>query len=188
MSELQFLSIDIDYWHDPQIASKNIDKVLRFVNRRKIPAHVVMNHQQMLRFVDESKARTVINLDQHSDIHSKDTDYLDCGSWLSYVKWRKHGKYIWARNYQKTEYGNCNWRHFNWDGDLDWAEAKSDFFNPKTFDIKELLTQNVSDVCICLSPGYTPKDVYTELYSKLMALPYLKGRLNENFGRPCVPS
>lgn len=109
-----YLSVDIDFFAPPYYASD--EEVLTFLDllrdvaaKKNVPIHAMMNHNQMLKYVDCSSARRLINLDAHSDLADKDVDERNIGTWISYVKWRKEGEYFWLRNAHDPWAGECGY-------------------------------------------------------------------------------
>jgi hypothetical protein len=185
---MDFLSLDLDFWRDPVVAVPAVQEVLQFVRRRGIPGSVVMNHQQMLATVNASKARRLINIDEHSDFASPPINDLNCGTWVSYVKWRGTGSYLWIRNHKDSFHGACNGGNYpRWNSHHDWAEMRSTYRGQSVALVGQL-TRNVTEVCICLSPAFTPKPVYNATRGLLKGLPYRRGVRDEyQQGRTCQP-
>lgn len=174
-----FLSIDLDFWLTPEPALKSIADVMKYAAEHNIPLNVMMNHQQMLPHVNHSAARTLVNLDQHSDARDVRVDRFDCGSWISYVNWRKDGQFVWAKNNPDMARGNCNWK-FNapWNQNIGWGLTRADILDQK-FNIHDLL-KDAFGIGICLSPAYTYKQVYDAVRPILKGLPYQPGWTREN--------
>ena len=197
-----YLSLDLDFFNasgrsaEPLflgLVEYNLERVAEFVKRRKIPCVAVMNHQQMLRFVDQSGCDTLLNVDTHSDLAEASIDALSCGTWVSYVKWRKTGQYIWHHGY--TAYrGDCSGganlfcprpRHKRgqMSGWRDVHHKKTTRMPPLGNDIKA--------VGVCLSPCYVdfPEEtgeLLRDWYDR-HRIPYVKGRLDEHFSVPRRP-
>jgi hypothetical protein len=173
-----FLSIDVDYWYDPKAAHAGLTSVLKRARRRGLPLCAVMNHQQLLSIVSASEARQLVNVDEHSDLTSSDIDELSCGTWVSYVKWRQEGKYLWVRGYPSTTHGNCN-------GDKDWYEGSDwgltrTLYNPEA-NVGRFVNASCVGVGLCQSPEFARaavQDVFRDLV-KAYGVPYKKGRMNE---------
>jgi len=187
-----YLSIDVDYWQYKEYhkAKKQLENLLQ--HRRNIPTIVVMNHQQLLPYVNSSGADTLVNIDEHSDLCSRDVNSLDCGSWVSFVKWRHSGRYMWYRNRHNDSFGNCNLREWNyqcqkWDGGSDWKKTSSVY--DKSLKIDSFLKRCVG-IGICISPGFcsewAPKLCKDLVH--LYGLDYRKGRMNENYRRWVRPT
>jgi hypothetical protein len=104
-----YLSVDIDYWDrgDQRMACT---RFIRRALRLRVPTLVVLNHDELLADVDRSGCRRVEHVDYHSDVadHPQEccskghTDCVSCkelhldeGTWLSFVRWRKHGELLW---------------------------------------------------------------------------------------------
>ena len=190
---MAFRSIDIDFWRKPDVARESLTKIFDRLPRG-IDKIAVMNHQQLERFVSQSNARTLINIDTHSDITHFDIGDFNCGTWVSYVRWRKEGKYVWYRSNPTTEAGNCNKCDLPWNDNVDWKSATS-AHRAQSFDFSSNLDlANVVGVGLCLSPSFngdghygilyedTPMEaVFRDIVNKYN-LPYLKGKGYENFG------
>jgi hypothetical protein len=137
----------------------------------------------MLDSVNASKARSLVNVDEHSDLADRKCDRFNCGTWVSYVVWRHEGSYTWIRNSRSTAVGNCNGccsGDDNWDYDSDWRTRRSIFRKPKKDSLETLLTRDVVDVGICISPGYTNERlqrVTREIFRDL--IPLKRGVSNE---------
>jgi hypothetical protein len=200
-----YLSIDIDFWRTPKVAQASLIQLFD-----KLPTDIdrvaVMNHQQLEKFVSKSNARTLINIDTHSDLSEASTTDFNCGTWVAYVSWRKEGKYIWYRGHNDTDVGSCN-SGKPWMEGTDWLSYKT-AFRKQSFDFSSKLDiSNVVGVGLCLSPSYNgdgcsapgyyyanhnPDDLRMEKVFKFIVnkynLPYLKGRRIEHFGRDRHPS
>jgi hypothetical protein len=175
-SEEVFLSIDVDFWEDPFEMARFVEPIVR---NKRINVNAIMNHQQALQFVNKSNTNVLINIDTHSDLTTQDCCELNCGTWVSYVKWRKRGKYFWIRSHHDISTGNCNFSlSKKWNYDNDWNETKTEYntkITPNDFNYKE--------VCICLSPTYSSKRVYDEARKliKKYNVPYKKGKMCEDY-------
>jgi hypothetical protein len=188
-----FLSIDMDYWNlNSRYSQKNTDAIddgvkkiyiqyngvrteyyafiamyladlVRGARQRRIPVTAVDNHQQMLPFVDKSKARRLVNVDTHSDLASKDVEIFSCGSWISYVKWRNKGVYEWWSQEDAME-GDCSIPN---DGRPIWSVGRrarlarvdwSDIIYKRMYGALKPVHEMLDDVVhlsICESPGYS---------------------------------
>ena len=200
-----YLSIDLDFWnaypgigiikHPVQV----IKNMVALCKEQDVQVRACMNHQQMLPWVNASNARTLVNIDFHSDVCEPDATELNCGTWITYVKWRKVGTYIWLRSQENPYDGACNTRRVqyqpsSWKHGLDWKRVSSREVFPTTTCLmskinKLLETHLLKGVGICLSPQYTYTPVLEagrELIKQL-EIPYQKGRANENYGRRCAP-
>lgn len=181
-----YLSLDIDFWRTAEPAIAGLRRLTRFADKRRIPLYVVMNHQQLLPYVNASRARTLINVDEHSDLASMYVDALDCGSWVAYVRWRDEGRYLWVRSHEDASNGCCSIGPPPWD-DHDWNVADTRYADQDKA-LKGLLTDDVVGIGVCLSPTYAPIDVYDAARELLQGRPYKKGRLNDDtIVRRCLP-
>jgi hypothetical protein len=194
-----YLSIDIDFWEEAETAEKAITNILDNLPK-KTPLIAVMNHQQLLKAVNSSKANTLINIDTHSDFAGKAVTELNCGTWVAYVNWREEGKYIWYRSEVAYDRGRCDWAGDTWNDNSDWKSSKTAYRGQEYDFSKHLDLKNVVSVGICLSPDYnmdrflayegpitTFEDVFKGLVKKY-DIPYLKGRRNEDLGVYKIPS
>lgn len=182
-----YLSVDVDFWFEPTRAREQLMLLMQRIG--KIPVIAVMNHQQMLREVNASNARRLINVDEHSDLAERDVTTFQCGTWASYVNWRHQGEYVWIRpdvSYQ----GSCNGDdRAIWNFGTDWKHSVSRHISRKNLKLTTYL-QDCVGVGICMSPAYAPTDVI-EVFREIVdryGIPYRKGRLNEMQARRMRPS
>lgn len=105
-----YLSIDLDYWNrGPKCFGhmrKFLTEALGYVPKSRI--NVIDSHENMIPFINESGCDELINMDWHSDISNRfDPDFkdqegwnmLNCGTWVTYIKWKGNGKYTWIHPY-----------------------------------------------------------------------------------------
>ena len=172
-----YLSIDIDFWNDLDAAETSLSRLL--LRRGDIPTLSVMNHQQLLQDVDESDADRLVNVDEHSDLTDTTVNIFECGSWISYVRWRKRGEYLWIRNQRGTIHGSCNRYRGYWDAGSDWGETRG-IFRRQEIDLC-LYLQECVGIGLCLSPSFCvcgAEDLFKMLV-KMFDIPYKKGKHNE---------
>jgi len=93
-----YLSIDIDYWvNSPQYMKAFLRKALSL----GVPTTVVISHEELIPHINASKAKTVINVDYHSDL-ADDPQNSDLplelmeGTWGNFVNFKKDGTFIWV--------------------------------------------------------------------------------------------
>lgn len=178
-----YLSIDADYWTNAAKAEQALLAVVNRAANRKVPIVAVMNHQQLLPFVNASSARKLINVDEHSDLASCDIERLECGSWVSYVRWRRNGEYLWIRNCKALHVGNCNGNGLTWKAGNDWGKTSSRY--QPLLPIASLVDRNCVGVGLCMSPDYANpfvQDAFMRVV-RSNAIQWRKGRRNENYGR-----
>jgi len=201
-----FLSIDMDFWNGRDCFEETIpDQVYGYLNRlcsdlknRRIPMSAVMNHQQMLRMVNNSKANTLINIDMHSDLASSEVQVLNCGTWVSYVKWRRQaGHYLWLH------------RHSAWHGECNLGDDMGGPIFEENSIVRRSMTdwgviqhrkvkrapqwawlkkRNPVEFSLVLSPHYVDRDlepVFRQIV-KDFRLPYIKGIRHEQHARQDV--
>ena len=191
-----YLSIDIDFWEDlsKDYLQKDLHRLVTELNKRQVPIIAVMNHQQLLPHVSESGARRLVNVDQHSDLADFIVEKLDCGSWVSYVSWRKKGEYVWIRRHS-LEAGECNGGDpiFRERGGVD--KTLSDWKKLSTKRVRYLpplkeLLKGVVAAGICLSPSFIPSSSFQDVggFEKVFRrivrqfkIPYKRGLRNEHY-------
>lgn len=202
-----FLSVDIDFW----VGSKNVSiepsldvflaQLTSAAQKQHIPITAVDSHQQMLPLVNASTARTLINIDAHSDLTDDKIDFLQCGTWVSFVKWRKEGQYCWITNPCMKNEGDCN-------GDApifcprsirsdlsDWKQLSRNV--RKNLPPIEQLIANCTEISVCKSPRYAEqaeKSIFDNWlkYYQIKYLPYRGPKKSVLFGgdlenTPCKP-
>jgi len=182
-----YLSVDIDFFGCPMYAEcEEVEEFLEALFKTSvdanIPIHSMMNHNQMLQYVDASQARRLINLDAHSDLADKNIDELNIGTWISYVKWRKNGEYIWVRNERDTYPGECGYQFTDRQNhQTDWKIVKT--YCPRKIPSMDLIRQlNIVGIGVCLSPAFCEsyhECVFTE-WVKRNKIPYKTGLRNEH--------
>jgi hypothetical protein len=182
-----FLSIDVDFWVDANTLRHQLHLLMGRKNK-DIPIIAVMNHQQMLRAVNESNARRLINIDEHSDLAECTVEELNCGTWVSYVKWRLEGTYIWIRN-SGDFHSRCNSVRFDsWDEGSDWKKLESRYLKENNLKLTTYLPDCVG-IGLCISPAFARADiadVFTEIVAEY-GIPYRKGIRNERQTRIMRP-
>jgi len=179
-----FLSIDMDFWNDwTRVGSIHnyLDRLCFDIKKSGIFMTAVMNHQQMLSLVNESKARRLINIDQHSDLVDTKVDRLNCGTWVSYVKWRSEGKYLWFHKHAEHQ-GDCNQmppiftsrsvrrKITDW-GYIGHKKVKT------TPSRRYLMNKDITDFSLVLSPAFVDEElepVFRDIV-KGYKIPYRKG-------------
>lgn len=187
-----FLSIDVDYWslghRNPSISLDDFLRKITIGARSKgIPISAVMNHNQMLRKVCMSPARRLYNIDTHSDLASSNVSNYNCGTWISYITWRREGEYIWHCPPHQKSFGDCNGgeniftdkrvkKHLSDWGNVD--RVASSVIAP----VDELLKDCV-EICVCMSPCYSDGvDIESfRRWKNSFKIPYQKGTLNERY-------
>ncbi len=182
-----YLSIDIDFWRT--FNSKTLDQLRKVFQKGKdrgLPMIAVMNHQQMLKEVNESEADRLINIDAHADLSESAVEDLNCGTWVSYVRWRRGAEYIWVRN-RRDYYGSCNWTHHGirrassrgWYFGSDWGIVNTEYPGRDLNLMK--YTRWCVGIGLCLSPEWCSEEgesVFYELIDEF-GIPYRRGRRNE---------
>ena len=155
----------------------------------KVPVIAVMNHQQMLSSVNDSGASRLINIDEHSDLADRNVDRLECGTWISYVNWRRQGTYIWIRP-KIHYYGSCNGNDWGlWNQGTDGDRSESRYIDSKNLRVTTYLYDCVG-VGLCMSPAYAIADVanvFRDIVKKY-GIPYREGLMHEKNRRMVRPS
>lgn len=180
-----FVSIDCDYWTDPDIAEIQLEKLIKY--RGSIPIIAVTNHHQMLDDINLSGARKLINIDEHSDLDGKGTDFLSCATWVSYVIWRGLGEYHWIRPHS-SYMGSCN-NDGSWNYNVDWKHTSSIDIHQKSLNLIDYIDDCVG-IGICMSPAYSNKDII-DVFKYVMnknGINYIRGDLKEQNGEHITPS
>ena len=187
MNPKHFLSVDIDYW--VKDTDSMMTSLLSLMNSKgDIPLIAVMNHQQLLPYVDESEARHLVNIDYHSDLNNITVKELHCGSWVSYVKWRAEGKYTWIRPEKDPSMGRCDSAGSRWNSFTDWRYTSSIIEIPYKFRLNKFLP-NCAGIGLCMSPAFISqpmREFFLELV-RLCEIPYEPGDPSELFSEPKIP-
>jgi hypothetical protein len=186
-----YLTVDMDYWNigSKERAKNQMVAMLDKAYRLKVPVIAVMNHQQLLNEVNNAGlkgVRHLINVDEHSDVSGVPLNSLNCGTWVSYVKWRQFGQYTWYRNSRDFRSGNCNISS-RWNENVEWEIVESVY--QRNLNVVSLLTKNCVELGICLSPTFTfpfGKKLFKDLVRDYNIV-YKKGRWNEWFERKVQP-
>lgn len=193
MGSSVYLSIDIDYWlnraNSERIASSYLDKVALSCAAHSVPLRAVMNHHQMLPLVDASGADTLVNIDMHSDLADSTVRDLNCGTFVSYVSWRRTGHYHWIQG-DVIRDGECNPNDPIWSrngrhnvGITDWASLQRTFTQtaPDPLTLIGVRSPRCVGVGVCLSPSYCGWDLEQVFHAwrKRWNVPYRKGRRDE---------
>jgi hypothetical protein len=186
-TEGTFLSVDMDFfdYREPRLTTEFLESLLSL----KVPVTAVMNHQQMLRIVNDSPSRYLLNMDLHSDLQANWlATSLHCGSWVSYVKWAPSGTYHWW-DCSET-HGDCSVE--------DYIFYKGKSFVTKTsstrwkdirytYSLKNpnLSNINIIEVAVCMSPSYSHPAVIPIFRQWVVSngIRYIKGRKKENHAR-----
>ncbi len=105
-----YLSIDIDYWRLNQSGYIDFLCNVAKLNKKIIVVH---SHECLLDDIDDSKCKTLINVDYHSDLCETHGDVsagiynglpkdegnkpikLNEGVWVNFVRWRHSGNFLW---------------------------------------------------------------------------------------------
>lgn len=187
----KYLSIDIDFWNytDLYQANNEINKLIYELLNRKVDIFACTNHQQMLQHVDDSDADLLINLDTHSDLADFTNVNFNCGTWASFVQWRRHGKYLWLHRSSTAE-GECNIYEdraekltamFQYGTRSDLTDWEAINHRTITYIPWKLLLNNTVAAGFCLSPSYCTyplEEIFFNIVSKYH-LNYVKGERNE---------
>ena len=190
-----YLSVDLDFFnpwdHYLEEVETMLVLIIRQARKRNIPLLAVMNHQQLLPVVNASRARRLVNVDEHSDVTEGDISELDCGSWVSYVRWRAQGHYHWVRNCCSTSRGNCN-GELSWGEDTEWRKVTSVNRADHAHVGPDYVTSprhRCVGVGLCMSPSFSTAGLQ-DLFRRIVAeegVPYKKGRRQEKYSRKIKP-
>lgn len=189
-----YLSIDIDFWNRREwggnsrsfYAKTQLTALFEEAQRQGIPIKAVMNHQQLTQYVDKSKARTLINVDTHSDLCDFNIKDFECGSWVSYIRWRARGKYIWYHSLD-VDTGECNSDDPIFEGSHRPRTHKTEWRQISRRKVKGIpsvknLLENCVEIGFVMSPAYSDPELI-ELFNDLVKkfkIPYKSGRLDED--------
>jgi hypothetical protein len=183
---MTYLSLDLDFWNylPADVARRDIKKVLSIFP--DVPKIAVMNHQQLLPFINDSRARHLINVDTHSDLATEDCNILGCGTWVSYVNWRTQGTYTWYHRLELSM-GDCADKRIFRERctlkfETDWKSLHRK--RVKIFP-KKLYEGTYEGIGLVLSPEYSDKElfpVFREIV-KTYNIKYVKGTMNESRSR-----
>ena len=201
-----YLSIDSDFWMSPKKAFNALHGFYIALYKGKLkslrgawpwfnfPVVAVQNHQQMLRHANNHPADILINIDQHSGVAAEnEIKELNCGTWISFVKWRKQADYLWVRSGPVWR-GNCNGNNVDgyenrWNQGHGWRKATS-ILRSEKLDLCNLVKDyTLTGVGLCMSPDYIDREiegVFRKIV-KLFEIPYTKGRRNEDYARKIRP-
>lgn len=187
-----YLSIDLDFWNgigfndDNHVAWTYLDEIASICRAKRIPIIAVMNHQQLLGPVNKSGADTLINIDRHSDLTDPtETDILECGSWATFVAFRKTGHYRWIQSGHVSS-GECNGDHpiFRANGKhnlsrTDWESIQR--IGTDTPPPPKKIMKNVVSVGVVLSPSFCDRELEPIFHQwrRDWKIPYRKGTRNE---------
>lgn len=195
MNGKTFLSVDVDFWDQAadmsfiQDLSVYLEGLVIVAKSRRIPITAVGHHHDMLKAVNKSEARRLLNIDAHCDLASSDIKMFNCGTWVSYVDWRGEGEYRWLHG-NPAHCGDCN----GGDELIFKGERKS---NPKLTDwkkishlkVKTLLTpltlKNLTEICVCLSPEFCSGESFYKFHAwrKRHGVAYKRCRKNGDIER-----
>lgn len=119
-----YLSIDLDFWNQGRKSFPHMRKFLRQAKDSVSSKNllIVDSHEELLPHVNESGCDNLINVDWHSDISNrfdptrreKAWKDLNCGTWVTFVKFRRTGMFTWIHPYKATERsarGYCHYPH-----------------------------------------------------------------------------
>lgn len=187
MNANRYISIDVDFWiKDTKALTRSLMSLMD--NKGDIPIVAVMNHQQLLPHVNKADARHLINIDYHSDLNNITVKELHCGSWVSYVTWRREGRYTWIRPERDPSRGRCESIGPRWNSFTDWKSTRSLIEPPAKFNPSKLL-HNCVGIGLCMSPAFIPKimrEFFVE-FVRLCDIPYEPGDPSEIASESLVP-
>lgn len=173
-----YLSIDIDYWTNPDRMVSAVTSVAGIAKSQRIPLVAVMNHQQLLPHVNAAQADRLVNIDWHSDVSGM-APRLHCGSWISYVTWKRAGTYLWVRPIPGLD-GDCNSWGRRWDAGIGWLGSCTVEVPPRELRVADW-TSDCCGIGLCLSPAFAGNAVqssFRQLLSKFN-IKLKKGTLHE---------
>jgi len=167
-----YLSIDLDFW----MHEGNTQKANQFFNKvfsLDVPKLFVIEHEELLKDINESKAKILYNLDYHSDICSDNQihkeEKAEDGTWVNFVSWSKKGKYVWicpdVEECYECSAGTCHGEDefdpFKYPIEHSWRSIIV------TQKLKTIDWRRITNVGICLSPCYTCANSIKDVTKKL---------------------
>ncbi|KKW13214.1 MAG: hypothetical protein UY48_C0003G0036 [Candidatus Gottesmanbacteria bacterium GW2011_GWB1_49_7] len=188
MSSL-YLSIDLDVFacavgtHFLVDRMKpHFDRIMGEVVRRDTAERrvkVVMSHEKLLPAINRSGCTELWNVDYHSDLENAvDTiqepwrcDEVDCGTWVSFVHWRKTGKFVWVQphgsSWNNRNEGRCDSHRCLPDGNPFIQTDLTDWSRTKVHNLSITIPwSKVTHVGIAGSPDYTCLDCLKKLVAE----------------------
>jgi hypothetical protein len=137
----------------------------------------------MLPLVNKSKARNLINFDYHSDMYGETNGWVDCATWVDYIKWRSTGRYLWIR--QNSDLIGDLGSLFGRDdraAKLESSGWRNIFARTEFFSVPDRLVKNACEVCVCMSPSYAlPEHIRSfKWWIKTCGVKYRKGKICED--------
>lgn len=167
-----YLSVDVDFFNgrSDEILEEYLKNLLKYSKDNDVPLVAVTNHQQLLGFVNKSEARKLVNIDEHSDLTDNSYHVLECGTWVSFVKWRKEGVYRWIYSGSYPSRGDCNGDYtiFHSERIIDRGASDWKELGVKTMEGKIPTFSNINgdvvDIGVCLSPSYACNPLHDVFY------------------------
>lgn len=167
------VTVDLDYWWCGKRV-RNWKRSLRdtlfslFDKNDYKPIQLYQDHHHVLPDLNKTTHDHLINIDYHDDIMANTRklprkEDLNCGTWVSYVKWRRKANYTWLKpsdhNFSREEGRCCD--------DNIWEDTSlTDWKNVNTFNglayLDEVLTDDsvrLGHISVIASPNYTHHDV-----------------------------
>lgn len=165
-----YLTIDLDYWMDD--TNEGSSKFFQKVFELECPMVVVASHEQVVRYANKTDCRTLYNVDYHSDIVNDEGFSeleFDEGTWGNYIKWRAEGTFIWKHPHKQCDlkYGYCHspmTKDYNPFVKAEYAGWKT---VKKSKGLRGIPWNDITEVCICLSPTWTTKESVADVLRNL---------------------
>jgi hypothetical protein len=179
-----FLSVDIDYYNHVKCGEvrlkEYLDLCFQASEQQSVPIVAIDNHHQILPIVNKSKARTLVNIDTHSDLGDRHTEQLNCGTWVSYVKWRQNGHYYWVHK-GDVHLGECSChdpiftkkRHKI--SLTEWRKLRRICDTPPN-----PLALNLTEIVVCRSPSYSKKELLPVFDTWVRGVAYIRGQKSDD--------
>jgi len=124
---------------------KSVIKYLSRLNCVAIPKVICQNHDEILAFIGNLPAVTIVNIDHHHDVFYPgwhDINVVDEGNWVHHLSRRTNLNYTWVRNKDSENISD------NVKIDFLYKELYLEKLDEKEFDL----------IFICISPHWTGKD------------------------------
>ena len=171
----KYVSVDMDFWEDPARAELVLRGAVEKALTLGVPVIAVDEHHQLLDHIPD--ADVLLNFDKHSDVCDYvDLDYLENGTWITYVPWKSKGEYIWIRN-SDIGSGNCqslkvrvecggnyfrSYLKWSWDYRTGWGKLRS-VYRPEA-DIRRYINKGCVGLGISWSEHFAPREVHSVFF------------------------
>lgn len=132
MSKSIYLSVDMDYWAEPERSRRAGLRTLKKLIASGKPIVVVEDHGNMLDHINRYPSDRLVNVDAHSDfwnykdfndrnfsnrsyfnqISNCSSCVVDCSNWVNGVRWQDGKEYVWLHPHadpdDRSTLGECH--------------------------------------------------------------------------------